>query len=79
MAGKEFMNECPYCCVQCIEVLQASIGLMAADSQFSKEQCALCAKVCDYCAELCEAHDHAHCKQCAASCRKCAEHCRKMA
>jgi len=79
MAGKDSMNDCPYCCVQCIEVLQATIGLMAADSKFTKEQCELCAKVCDYCADMCEKHDHDHCKKCAESCRKCAEHCRNMA
>ena len=79
MAGQKSMNDCPYCCVQCIEVLQASIGLMAVDSKFAKEHCALCAKVCDYCAELCDAHDHEHCKKCAESCRKCAEACRAMA
>ena len=79
MAGKESMNDCPYCCVQCIEVLQASIGLMAVNSKFAAEHCALCAKVCDYCAEMCEAHDHEHCKRCAESCRKCAEMCRSMA
>ena len=78
MAGKKSMNECPYCCVQCIQVLQASIGLMAVDSQFAPEQCALCAKICDYCAEICGAHDHEHCQRCAESCRKCAEMCRRM-
>ena len=79
MAGKKSMNDCPYCCVQCIEVLQASIGLMAVDSQFAAEHCALCARVCDYCAEQCAAHDHEHCQRCAESCRKCAETCRGMA
>ena len=29
MAGRKSMNDCPHCCVQCIEVLRASIGLMA--------------------------------------------------
>ena len=79
MAGHKSMNDCPYCCVQCIEVLTASIGLMAVGSKFSAEQCALCARVCEYCAEQCEQHDHEHCRQCAASCRQCAELCRVMA
>ena len=79
MAGKKSMNDCPYCCVQCIEVLQASIGLMAVGSKFAAEHCALCAKICEYCAEQCAAHDHEHCKRCAESCRKCAEMCRSMA
>lgn len=79
MAGRESMNDCPYCCVQCIEVLRASIGLMAAGSQFSAAQCRLCAEVCMYCAEQCEAHDHDHCQRCAESCRKCAELCGQMA
>ena len=38
MAGKKSINDCPYCCVQCIEVLRASIGLMASGSKFSAEQ-----------------------------------------
>jgi hypothetical protein len=79
MAGMKSDNDCPYCCIQCIEVLEATIGLMAAGSKFSKEQGELCAKVCDYCAEECAAHDHDHCQRCAESCRKCAEECRKMA
>ena len=79
MAGMESMNDCPWCCVQCIEVLQASIGLMAAESKFAAEHCALCAKVCEYCAEQCAAHDHDHCQRCAESCRECAAECRKMA
>ncbi|MGB3799860.1 MAG: hypothetical protein WA952_08575 [Lewinella sp.] len=46
MAGKESMtaegsseanSDCPWCCIQCIEVLEASIGLMAADSKFAAE------------------------------------------
>ena len=80
MVGMKSMNDCPYCCIQCIEVLQATIGLMAADSKFSKQQCALCAEVCDYCAALCAEHTgHEHCMRCAETCRKCAEECRKMA
>ncbi len=45
MVGMKSMNDCPYCCIQCIEILQATIGLMAADSKFTKQQCALCAEV----------------------------------
>ncbi len=79
MATMESDNECPYCCVQCIDVLQATIGLLAAESKFVKEQCQLCAKVCDYTAEQCAAHEHDFCQRCAESCRESAEACRKMA
>ncbi|NJB86084.1 hypothetical protein GGR26_001852 [Lewinella marina] len=79
MATMESKNDCPYCCVQAIDVLQATIGLMAADSKFAVEHCQLCAKVCEYCAKHCAEHDEDWCQRCAESCRKCVEECRKLA
>ena len=80
MAGMKSMNDCPYCCIQCIATLEATISLLAAESDLSKEQCAVCAKACQFCAEQCAEHtDHAHCQKCAESSRRCAEECRRMA
>ncbi|MFT4565057.1 MAG: hypothetical protein ACJA1A_002634 [Saprospiraceae bacterium] len=79
MAGQESMNDCPLCCVQCIDAVNASLNFMLAESKWSKEYCELCAEICEYCADQCEKHDHEHCKKCAESCRACADACRKMA
>ena len=51
---------------------------MARDSEFAKEVCALCARVCQACGEECDKHDVDHCKRCAKACLDCAEACRRM-
>ena len=79
MAGKESMNDCPLCCIQCIEACLVAIKFMIADSKFTPEYCRLCALICEWCAEQCNQHEHEHCKICAASCLACAKECRKHA
>lgn len=78
MAGQKSMNDCPKCCVVCIDACYVSVKMMAADSQYAEQYCKICAEVCDYCAGQCAEHDHEHCQACAKACRECAEACRKM-
>lgn len=79
MAGKESGNDCPNCCLQCLDACLLCIKFLFAGSQFSKAYCLLCAEVCDWCAQQCQVHDHDHCKVCAASCVICADACRAYA
>ncbi|WP_179353820.1 four-helix bundle copper-binding protein [Winogradskyella vidalii] len=79
MAGKESHNDCPDCCVQCVNACDVLIKMMTAESAYVKQYALLCAEICDYCADHCEEHEHDHCKQCAKTCRACAEACRKIA
>ena len=79
MAGTKSMNDCPKCCVQCIDACLVAIKMMAAGSDYANDYCKLCADICDWCAEQCSEHEHKHCQKCAESCRTCAEECRKMA
>jgi len=78
MAGQESMNDCPNCCIQCVDNCLTTIKLLIADSPFISKQAALCAEICEWCAEQCQQHDHDHCKICAESCLVCAEECRKL-
>lgn len=79
MAGKESMNDCPKCCIQCIDACDALLKMMTSDSAYVKQYALLCAEICEYCADHCEEHKHEHCIECAKSCRACAEACRKIA
>ena len=78
MAGKKSMNDCPLCCVQCVESCLVCVRMLASESKWAPDYCHICAEICDYCAEQCAAHDHEHCQACAESCRACAEACRKL-
>ncbi|MDX1364079.1 MAG: four-helix bundle copper-binding protein [Arenibacter latericius] len=77
-AGMESKNDCPKCCILCIEACTTTMKFLMADSSFAKEYCRLCAEVCQWCAEQCGQHDHQHCEDCANSCVKCMEECRKI-
>ena len=79
MSGKESMNDCPTCCILCIEAYNTCIAFLMADSKYAKEYCKLCAEVCQWCAEQCGQHDHDHCLACAESCVTCMEACRAIA
>ena len=75
MAGKESMNDCPKCCIQCIASCEVMLQMAISDSKWVKQYAKLCGEICLYCAEQCQQHAHDHCKKCAESCRQCAEAC----
>lgn len=79
MAGKKSMNDCPKCCIQCMDACDVLIKMITSDSAYVKQYALLCAEICEYCADHCEEHDHEHCKKCAESCRACAKVCLEIA
>ncbi len=79
MATQKSMNDCPRCCIECVDACQVAIKAMINDSKWAGDYCKICAEICEWCAKECKEHTDDHCKACAESCRKCAEECRKMA
>lgn len=79
MVGKESVNACPACCIECEAICRLCADAIARNSPFAKQLCTLCADICDWCAKECGAHDMDHCQRCAEACIKCAAACRKMA
>lgn len=79
MAGQDSKNDCPRCCIECINACEACVSALTAQSEWARDYCRICAKICDWCAEQCSAHDHDHCQRCASSSQACAEACRKIA
>lgn len=79
MAGTESFNDCPLCCIQCIDACEVVIKMITSKSNYMKQYALLCAEICDYCADHCDEHSHEHCKLCAKTCRECAKACRDLA
>lgn len=78
MAGKESKNDCPKCCIECVDACEALLKMITSDSAYIQQYALLCAEICEYCADHCEEHTHDHCKACAKACRACAEACEKI-
>lgn len=72
-------KNCVSMLVECAMMCQMSASTMSMNGQFSKEHCALCAKICDSCAKECNMFKDDHCKTCAQACQDCADECRNMA
>jgi hypothetical protein len=72
------MNKCIRLCQETIATCNASIKLMQLNSENAKEQCLICAKVCEKCATECEKFDMKECKDCSMSCKKTANSCRAL-
>jgi len=64
--------------LDCAESCKTSVGLMARQSTFHPQQCALTAAICNACAESCERLPDPHMKACAQICRHCADICRRV-
>ncbi|HYD77331.1 four-helix bundle copper-binding protein [Ramlibacter sp.] len=65
--------------MDCAQLCEVSVALMAGASEFAPALCRVCAQACRACAEECARHDMDHCQQCAEACRRCAEACEQMA
>ncbi len=63
----------------CAAVCRASAELMIAGSQFSRQQCLLCAQICYECSAECNSFTENFMKECAEVCEECAETCSEMA
>ncbi|MFW5780098.1 MAG: four-helix bundle copper-binding protein [Bacillota bacterium] len=72
-------RKCIKTLIGCSKMCQMSSCMMAINSQFAKQHCAMCADVCDVCTTECDMFSDEHCKICADICRICADECRKMA
>lgn len=60
----------------CAAICALAMEAMAADSEFVKQICKLCAEICDACEDECKKHSHMeHCSKCAEACGKCAVEC----
>src|SRR3546814_9908754 len=47
----------------CADICRLAATLMSSESEFAKEFCALCAKICRACGEECEKHQVEHCPE----------------
>lgn len=64
--------------VECAMMCQMSVSMMSMNGQYSKEHCALCAKIFETCAKECNMFKDEHCQKCAKECTSCAVECRNM-
>ena len=65
--------------LDCAQVCQVAVALMAGGSERVPALCQVCADICRDCAAECERHDMDHCQQCAEACRRCASQCDAVA
>jgi hypothetical protein len=79
MAGRESANDCPRCCIDCADVCELCVRVIASESAYAPEVCRLCAEICSWCARQCGEHGHEHCRRCAVACRTCAQECERAA
>jgi hypothetical protein len=79
MTSEASDNDCPSCCLECIEICELTVKALAGGSPNTEKMAALCAELCEWCAGQCSEHDHEHCIRCADSCRRCAAECRQVA
>lgn len=73
------MARCIALDLDCADICRLAAAYMARGSEFAKEICTFCAKVCEECGAECAKHQVDHCQACAAACRRCVEECRRMA
>jgi hypothetical protein len=64
--------------LDCAEICEAAVGVMARGSAQATAICELCAKICLACAAECAKHSHEHCQLCARACETCADACRAV-
>jgi hypothetical protein len=64
--------------MDCAQICQLAVAMMARESDHAPALCGLCADVCEACAQECGRHAMTHCLDCALACRRCAEECRKV-
>ena len=62
--------------LDCADVCQMALKLLARDSNHAAKVIELCEDICAECAEECEKHEYDHCVLCASVCRRCEDHCR---
>lgn len=78
-ADVKSMARCIGLDLDCAQVCQLAVALMAGGSEHAPALCRVCAQVCRSCGDECARHSADHCQQCAEACRRCAEECERMA
>lgn len=69
------MTDCIKLNLDCADICDISLKLLARDSNQSTSAVQLCKNICAECAEECEKYEHEHCQQCADFCRRCESQC----
>ncbi len=72
------MEKCIRLDLDCEAFCRMTAAALARQTQFARDFCNLCARLCDACADECGRHDATHCEACADACRACAEACRAL-
>ena len=75
----KMMARCIALDMDCAAICQLAAAAIARGSEHKKENCELCADICEACAEECAKHKAPHCQSCATACRACAVACLEMA
>jgi|SRR6478609_932319 hypothetical protein len=75
----KMMTRCIALDMDCAQLCQVAVALMAGGSELAGEVCRVCAMACNACANECARHPMDHCQQCAEACRRCAQACDQMA
>ena len=80
MGGEQASEDHVSILATCAQMCQTSATFMMYNSDYHRETCRLCAKLCTTCAEDCEriADGDEEMLNCASVCRACAEHCERM-
>jgi hypothetical protein len=74
------MAECIRLCHECAPVCGVCVTLLAGNSRFEYQLCAVCADICEACAAECGKYPHMETmRQCAEACRRCVKTCREVA
>lgn len=77
-ADPKAMAACIALDMDCADICQLAVAMMARQSEHAPALCELCAEVCEACALECGRHIMTHCLDCALACKRCAQECRKM-
>ncbi|RZI86732.1 MAG: four-helix bundle copper-binding protein [Rubrivivax sp.] len=75
----EDMENCILINLDCADMCEATIKVLARQSPHHGDFCAVCTHLCRACAAECAKHDHEHCQRCRAACEQCAHACGKHA
>lgn len=78
LIDKESGNDCPRCCLECVDICTLCARAIARESRHLEEYCRICAEACEWCATQCRQQHLDVCRRCAEVCDNCAVECRKI-
>ena len=71
------MADCIRLDLDCADICQLTLKLLARDSKQMTSAVELCRDICAECAAECGKHEYDHCQLCADSCRRCEDLCKR--